>query len=56
MPQLVDTVEELQEDLRAVALINYRVVPAPSAKHVSKGEPFFLDQDLKSLESSIVWI
>lgn len=56
MPKRLNAVEELQEDLCSVARITGRVVATPSAKHVAKRDPVFLDEHLEAFKCAIVGI
>lgn len=54
VPQLVDTVEELDKDLRSVAHVRLRVVLASLGEHVPERDPIFLNQDLEPIKCAVV--
>lgn len=52
-PHLVHAVQELQEDGREAAALAAGTQVAPLAKLVAKRQPLFLQQHLKTLQSSV---
>ena len=56
MPQLVDTVEELDKDLRPVAHIRLRVVLASLGEHVAERDPILLNQHLEAFKCAVVGV
>ncbi len=52
-PHLVHTVQELQEDGREAAALAAGTQVAPLAELVAEGQPLFLQQHLKTLQSPV---
>jgi len=56
VPDLVNTVKELEEDRTAIAHIRLGEMPTSPTEHMTEAKPVFFDEHLEAIKCSVVRI